>query len=295
MKISVLIAAYRAESTIGRAIASVRAQTHRDWELVVVEDGSHDGTEAMVRAAAAAGGQSIRYHNLGTNQGVAAARNRLMQLATGGALAFLDADDWWSEDHLARGASRLATGAGIVATGVRAFDLATQRLLGDSRPPAELETDPVGTLFDESVIITSSSVLLSRRAQLQTGEFDTRFSVGEDRDYWLRAALVGAALKIEPAVTCRYARHAGSTMGRTLLVSAQIVRFYEKYFHLAAVPAARRRRLLARSLTNEGRLLRATDARASARQLWRAWCLTPGNVALVPHLTFSGSRMLFGA
>jgi glycosyltransferase involved in cell wall biosynthesis len=293
MKISVLIAAYQAAPTVAQAIASVRAQTHRDWELVVVEDGSHDGTEAIVRAAAKLGPPSIRYENLGTNQGVAVARNRLMQLATGDALAFLDADDWWAPDHLERGGARLAVGAGLVAAGVQTFDLATRQAIAKVRPPARLELDPVGTLFDESVIITSSCVLLSRAVQARTGDFDPRFRVGEDRDYWLRAALGGAFLRIEPAVTCHYARHAGSTMGRTLLVAAQIVRFYEKHFALAAVPVETRRRLLAHSLQNEGRLLRQRSARASVRQLWRAWRLTPGNVGLATHLAFSGSRALF--
>jgi len=293
MKISVLIAAYQADSTIARALASVAAQTHADWELIVVEDGSHDGTETLVLAAAAAGPQPVRYENLGTNQGVAAARNRLLQLATGDAVAFLDADDWWSPDHLQHGAASLAAGAGLVATGVRTFDLVTQRTITEVQPPAELETDPVGTLFTESVIITSSCVLLARAAVAATGGFDPGLRVGEDRDYWLRAALAGGSFAITPGATCHYAKHAGSAMGATLLVAAQDVHFYEKHFHLDAVSAAVRRRLLARSLANEGRLLRATDPRASARLLWRAWRLTPWDLALVPHLAISGGLTLF--
>jgi len=293
MKISVLIAAFRAAPTIAAAIASVQSQTHRDWELVVVEDGSHDGTENIVRGLASRDAHSVRYENLGRNQGVAAARNRLLDLATAGVVAFLDADDLWSAEHLATGSRLLAAGAGLVVAGVHTFDLATGHALGDVLPPASLAVDPVGTLFAESVIVTSSCVLLTRDLASRTGAFDPGFRVGEDRDYWLRAALARGRFAIEPAVTCHYAKHAGSTMGRTLLVAAQTVRFYEKYFHLAAVPASARRRQLARSLANEARLLRATDARASARQLWRAWRLTPGNVALATHLAFSGGRALF--
>ena len=61
MTFSVLIAAYRADHFIGDALASVAAQTHRDWELVVVEDGSRDATEASVRAFAAAAPRPVRY------------------------------------------------------------------------------------------------------------------------------------------------------------------------------------------------------------------------------------------
>jgi hypothetical protein len=292
MKISVLIAAHHAAPTILRAIASVQAQTHRDWELVVVEDGSADGTEAIVRTVAAATRQSIRYANPGANGGVAAARNQLLQHATGSAVAFLDADDWWTPDHLRQGVACLAGGADLVATGVRVFDLATERTLAEVRPPAALELDPIGTLFAKSVIITSSCVLLTRAVQRRTGAFDTRFSVGEDRDYWLRVAIAGGRLAIASGLTCNYAKHATSIMSRTQLVAAQAVRFHEKYLDQAAVPVAIRRRLLARSLANAGRLQRATDARASTRLLWRAWRLTPWNVGLLPHLAWSGARML---
>jgi glycosyltransferase involved in cell wall biosynthesis len=290
MKLSVLIAAYHAGPTIARAIASVQAQTHRDWELVVVEDGSHDDTEAIVRRRAAGDAHGFRYENLGRNQGVAAARNRLLQLATGEAVAFLDADDFWSPDHLTAGVRQLTAGAGLVATGVTTFDLQTGAKLEDIRPPAALLSAPVLTLFAASVIVTSSSVLLARALIAQTGEFDPALRVGEDRDYWLRAALAGGRFGVTPGVTCHYAKHAGSAMGGTLLVAAQDVLFYEKHFHLAAVPAGERRRRLARSLANAARLVRATDARASARQLWRAWRLTPWDFALLPQLVLSRGR-----
>jgi len=295
MKISVLIAAFQAGPTVGQAIASVQAQTHRDWEIVVVEDGSHDETEPIVRAAAAHQTQPMRYDNLGANRGVAAARNRLLLLASGDAIAFLDADDRWEPGHLAAGVRLLESGADFVATGVRTFDLVTGRTLLDQRPPAALATEPVAVLFQVSAIITSSSVLATSELVAQTGDFDSGFSVGEDRDYWLRAALDGQRFAVSPEPTCLYAKHAKSTMSRTQLVAAQTVRFYEKYFGLAAIPAAQRRKLLAGSLVDEGRLLRHVHPRESVRQLWRAWRLVPFNLTAAAHLLRSGSQVAFGS
>ncbi|MCP5940057.1 glycosyltransferase family 2 protein, partial [Klebsiella pneumoniae] len=83
--------------------------------------GSNDGSEAIVRAAAATSSQPIRYENLGTNYGVAATRNRLMELAEGEIFAFLDADDWWTPEHLAAAAACFKAGVGVVVTGVRTF------------------------------------------------------------------------------------------------------------------------------------------------------------------------------
>jgi glycosyltransferase involved in cell wall biosynthesis len=287
MKISVLIPAYQAEATLAHALECVRLQTHRDWEIVVVEDGSRDGTEELVHTFAARVWQSVRYENLGVNQGVAAARNRLLRVANGAACAFLDADDSWTCEHLERAAAHLATGADLVVTGVRTFDLATNKTLGCVLPSIMLAANPVVVLFAESVIVTSSSVVLSREACRRTGEFDRGLRIGEDRDYWLRAVLAGAAVRIEPAVTCHYAKHAGSAMARTLLVAEHAVRFYEKHFTLAVVPAVVRRHRLASALAIEARLLRATDARGSARRLLRAWQLRPFAIEPLPHLAYS--------
>ncbi len=287
---SVLIPAYNAAETLPRALASLQAQSHADWELVVVEDGSRDDTESIVSRFASIATRPVRYENHGVNQGVSAARSRLLALARGEAIAFLDADDYWSPHHLESAAKLIASGADLVASPVRTFDLATNVTLGNDAPPAALVSDPVATLFNESVIITSSSVVLTRELATRVGDFDRRFSIGEDRDFWLRAALLGARFAIGTEATCHYAKHAGSTMARTLNVAAQNVQFFEKYLRDSRIPDNLRRRQLARSLIDEGRLLRADDARASAHRLWRAWRLVPSNLAAAAHLAFSTSR-----
>ena len=292
MKISVLIASYHAAPTIGRALASVLTQSHQTWELIVVEDGSHDGTEQLVEAFALGCKNPVHYENLGVNQGVATARNRLLALATGDAVAFLDADDWWSLDHLENLAAALTAGADLVVAGVQVFDLANDEERASVLPPDALTTDPVATLFKESVIITSSSVALSRETVRRTGDFDSRFRVGEDRDYWLRAALTGATVRIASAITCHYAKHAGSTMARTLLVASENVRFYEKHRALTAVPASKRDTHLAAALVIEARLLRATDDSASLELLLRAWRLRPLSSPPLAQLAFSFWRRL---
>jgi hypothetical protein len=171
--------------------------------------------------------------------------------------------------------------------------LKSKRELEQVVPPSTLESDPVRTLFLESVIVTSSCIFLSRAIAQRTGEFDRKFRIGEDRDYWLRAALAGACFTIEPGLTCLYAKHPNSAMHRTLLVAQQIVQFYEKYFRLGEVPAWLRKRELARALLSEARLLRATNPKASVQQIWRAWRLTPYDLRLASQLAFSGGRAAF--
>jgi glycosyltransferase involved in cell wall biosynthesis len=275
MTFSVLIAAYRADRFLPQALASVAAQTHRDWELVVVEDGSRDATEAIVSAfAAAAAPRPVRYANLGENRGVAAARNRLLELAAGEAVAFLDADDRWRPDHLAGLAAALAAGPALAVSALERWDGDGDRTLGVHRPtPAQLRA-PYRALFARSFIETSSCVALPRATLARVGRFDETLRIGEDRDYWLRALAAGGALGFSPAPTCRYTKHAGSSMTRTRRVAEDAVRFYEKHLRAPGIPRTVARRALAAALRTLGRLARRENpaaARAAFLRGWRVW------------------------
>lgn len=291
MHFSVLIPAYRAARFLPAALESVRAQEHRDWELLVVEDGSADGTEEIVREFARGEARRVEYANPGVNRGVAAARNRLLELARGEALAFLDADDTWSPRHLARAQETLRAGAEIAVARLQVCDLDPPRDRETHAPGREFFADPVRELFARSAIMTCSCVALRRELVGRAGRFDESFCVGEDRDYWLRCALLGARFADTGEVTCRYAKHAGSAMARTLVWAEQEVAFYEKHGALAAVPAAFRRAQLAQALSNHGRLLRHEDPRRSARLLWRAWTLAPFRLSRLAHALYSAATV----
>lgn len=113
---SVIMPAYNAAATIGRAIDSVLAQTDPAWELIVVDDGSRDATRAIV---AGMGGREprVRLLELACNGGVAAARNAGIDAASGRYIAFLDADDYWLPTKLAVQRQAFAAGASVVFGG----------------------------------------------------------------------------------------------------------------------------------------------------------------------------------
>jgi glycosyltransferase involved in cell wall biosynthesis len=94
-RVSIVMPTYNRADTIMRAVDSVRAQTWEDWELVVVDDGSTDGTAARIA------GVDPRVRVLSqANRGVAPARNRALGEARGELIAFLDSDDAWTPHHL---------------------------------------------------------------------------------------------------------------------------------------------------------------------------------------------------
>lgn len=113
IRYSVIIPAYNAESTIAQCVASLMAQTLADWECIIVDDGSSDATPELCEQLAA-NDRRIHVHHT-SNHGVAAARNRGMQLAMGEWLIFVDADDSLSPDYLSL--LRQGADADLVITG----------------------------------------------------------------------------------------------------------------------------------------------------------------------------------
>lgn len=287
---SVLIAAYNAAAFLPQALASLRAQTDADWELVVVEDGSRDATENIVRGFAATVAQPVRYENTITNRGVAVTRTRLLELARGESCSFLDADDWWEARHLENARARHAAGADFAVSDISIHEAGARRPPRRYAPQDAFVASPAAALFRGSVIMTSSCVSLRRGLALRIGAFDPSLRIGEDRDYWLRCALAGARFALTREATCAYAKHAASTMTRTQLWAACETAFYEKYQSLETIPRAERRRLLAHALQNEARLLRKNDPAGSACLLRRAIALTPASPALVAQWMYSKLR-----
>lgn len=97
--ISIVMPAYNASATVGASVASVLAQTVTDWELIVIDDGSTDGTAAIL-SALADGDRRIRFLQNEKNSGASYTRNRAVALARGEWIAFLDSDDMWRPDKL---------------------------------------------------------------------------------------------------------------------------------------------------------------------------------------------------
>lgn len=135
--VSVIMPAYNAEAYIARSIESVRAQTLTDFELIIVDDCSTDGTAGLINRHAQADAR-VRLHRLPVNSGVAAARNAGIAEARGRYVAFLDSDDWWHARKL-----ELQIGQ-MQVSGARLSYCAYQRVRCDGRvlstivPPARV-------------------------------------------------------------------------------------------------------------------------------------------------------------
>ena len=196
-RVSVIIPTYNRAALVREAVASVLAQTYRDFEVVVVDDGSTDGT-----GAALADCREIRVHCHWRRRGVAAARNTGVAAARGEWLAFLDSDDLWLPDKLARQMAHLNNQPGLLVSqtdetwvrlGIRVNQPLSHRKVG-------------GWIFMPSLarcLVSPSAVILHRRLLEAHGGFDETLPAAEDYDLWLRltwryeVGLVAAPLVIK--------------------------------------------------------------------------------------------------
>lgn len=266
MKFSVCVAAYKADETILDALESVSRQLENDWGIIVVEDGPGVDTHDIVTRFSKTVPNPVIYDQLPRQSGVAAVRNRLLEIASGESIAFLDADDLWQPNHLANIANRLAPEISICVTPIEIRELKSGRCLGNYRPLQTLESNPVATLFDQSAIMTSSSIAFRSTVKDSVGLFDTQLRIGEDRDYWLRAAIAGFKFGITESASVVYHKHPGSAMSATLRVAEDEVTFYQKYKNIESIRPRQRKRKLSNALWNFARLLRQKNP-AKARQL----------------------------
>jgi glycosyltransferase involved in cell wall biosynthesis len=190
VKISVVIPLYNKRSTILRAIQSVMNQTLLPHEIVIVNDGSGDGSEKLVEALS---NPLVRLLHQ-SNNGVSAARNKGIACAKGDWIALLDADDEWNEDQLQQYQElvRKNTEAKLVATsyflgnvsGVKIpivlnrIDLSDTGLLRNYFEVATYSSPPV----------FSSAVCLHKNSLLHIGGFPEGIASGEDLLTWARMA-----------------------------------------------------------------------------------------------------------
>ncbi len=202
-RLSVIIPCFNAERYIGATIASVMAQGTAEVEVIMVDDGSRDGSVELVRTTF----PMVRIVEQ-ANQGVAAARNNGLAVARGEWVAFIDADDIWLPGKLAAQLALLAAQPGCrmcyTAWKVWPSDVAqpTDEALAELAAIAgdtKRWDGPSGWIYPDLLldcVVWTSTVMARRTLFEEIGNFDTSLRVGEDYDLWLRASRVTQILRV---------------------------------------------------------------------------------------------------
>jgi len=203
MRIGIVMPAFNVAAYIGQAIRSVVAQTHRDWVMTVVDDGSSDATGAI---AASFDDHRLRVIHQ-PNAGVSAARNRGLAATWAEAIVFLDGDDWLSPDALTILVAALNTNPEAIA--------AAGPYTRANRIHQPASGDLLKRLLVRNLFANGGHLLIRRDAVDAAGLFHTGLRFGEDWEYWVRLACLGpfaAARSNRPLLFVRE-RHGGAYRG----------------------------------------------------------------------------------
>ena len=260
------------------AVESVIAQSFADWELVIVDDGSRDGT-AAVCAGLAASDARIRVVTHDSNQGIVAARNGALRASSPASryVAFLDHDDLWMRDCLRLLTSALDGSPAATAVHGRAVHVdesGRQRPIvgADGAPlprmglcdgrltawPSQRPTE-FANLVVEDCIVSMGSGLIRRAALERVGSFDARAERAEDYDMWIRLSRVGPIAFVDRELLA-HRLHDGQTSRRPAVRRGRGFAYVR--YKLIASPEN----------TPEQRRLAIAGYRARQRQLCRQRC-----------------------
>lgn len=183
--VTVLIGAYENERTVPRAVASILAQTERDLELIVIDDGSRDGSAAAAREAIGSDPRG-RVMRLERNLGIARSLNEGLRAAAAPVVAIQDADDYSAPERLERELAALAADpdVAVVGTRMREVDEADRPLW----PRTTFAAGDVGPVLPRFNPIPNGSAAFRREVALALGGYDPRYRYATEYDLWLRIA-----------------------------------------------------------------------------------------------------------
>ena len=201
MKISVIIPTYNRKHTLQRAIDSVLAQTFKPFEIIIVDDGSKDGTKEWLLQNY----PSVQYIHQ-PNNGVSSARNKGIQISQGSWIALLDSDDEWMPEKLEyqsrflemnRDSSFCHTNEIWIRNGVRVNQMKKHKKYG-------------GDIFKHCLDIcriSPSSSIINKDVFEEVGAFDESLTVCEDYDLWLRVTAKFNILFLDEPLIKKYGGH----------------------------------------------------------------------------------------
>jgi glycosyltransferase involved in cell wall biosynthesis len=199
--VSVIIPTYNRAAMVGRAIESVLAQSFRDYELIVVDDGSDDGT------GQALSGYRDRITVLRqSNRGVSAARNRGIRQSKGRLIAFLDSDDLWLPEKLSRQISFFRDRPEALICQTEEIWIRNGRRVNPKKRHRKLS----GDIFLPSLelcLVSPSAVMLRRPLFDKIGWFDESLPACEDYDLWLRISSRHPVYLIDTPLTVKHGGH----------------------------------------------------------------------------------------
>lgn len=203
VEVSVVIPVYNSEGFIIEAIDSMREQSFKDHEIIVIDDGSTDGTANIVKRYY----KKVKYIYQ-QNRGIASARNRGIKEAKGKYIAFLDADDVSERNRLEIQVNALKRNkdAGLVYSSLSFINEKGDEISDIHRSEQYDSETFLGKMFARNITVSASAVMAKKSLIDKLEGFDENIPLSEDYDLWLRMAKISSVVYIDVPLV-RYRRH----------------------------------------------------------------------------------------
>lgn len=204
--VSVVIPSYNYAHFLKRSLGSLVSQTFANWEALVINNFSADNTVEVVESFS---DRRIRLVNFRNNGIIASSRNKGIELSCSSLIAFLDADDFWYPEKLAKCLEEFNAGADLVCHGMRY--IVNGRFWKNAGYKVPVKTDFFSLLYRKPQIFTSS-VIVRKECLRKAGGFDENPDIvtAEDYDLWLRLFKAGACFRFIKNVLGEYNCHSDS-------------------------------------------------------------------------------------
>lgn len=225
--VSIMMPCFDAEQTLPMALASLRAQSYENWEAVIVDDGSSDGTWDLLKGV---GDPRLRLERFDANRGRGAARQRCLEMADGELLAFLDADDWLFPRKLAHQVSLMQEHPNLVAVSgtsivTDAAGEAVGQMSSGLAPGEELTSGVVSHPGPPPLDFPPCMV---RMEAARSAGFNPEFRRSQDSDFLIRV-LLGRSYAVSSIPVYAYSQAEAASLDKTLDGYRFRIRCYQQY------------------------------------------------------------------
>lgn len=295
-KVSVNMCCYNSERFLKATIQSILRQSYENYELIIIDDGSSDGTAEIIKGF---NDQRIKYYYQ-ANKGLSASRNRAVRHSSGEYVAFIDHDDIWLPDKLAQQVALLDTdpAVGLVYTDAYMVNWRTKQ----KKRFSGMVTMSAGQVLDKLFLcdfIILSSIIVRKRLFELVGYFDEKLTLAEDYDFLFRAAKTTRFAYV-PLPAVEYTIHSSNSTRNKLVAHQEeilvLYRYLANYRELLSGmgKAAVNRRLAAAHRTLGDDYLFKDMAAEAGQEYSKALSLNPfaiKNLGSYLLFTFFGSAL----
>jgi Glycosyl transferase family 2 len=286
MSVTVVIPAFNAATTIVETLASVARQTHKDWQCVIVDDGSEDDTVSVLeRAISRLGGGRFHVLRQPKNLGLPATRNAAIKTVHSTHIALVDADDIWEDEHLEESLTRLEeSSADFVGGRVTRFDGATGLVTDTWGPTRAWMEDMPRSLAQGWSLINPSTWVYKAKVHQEIGLFDESLRAVEDMDFLFRLLCARQSVAITETPTVRQRLHPGQITKNAARMAEYTAKVLAKHSRCGLVC---RQQMLSQAghlyeVAARGNL--ADSPWAAAGLFWRSWQVRKSQVRLLAHV-----------